>query len=139
MQTSYAMAEKPPTGESHRVLLAVGNVAEGDSLAGWLGYEGFDASRGRRVLGLRADPDQKPGGGDLRARRRIRSGRGQKPKGWRRRLRREAFLTRGVAGQDAGTPPRPPGLRQRANPPARRPLAGYQELRGPREGRMGGP
>src|SRR5919112_5080583 len=42
MQTSYAMAEKRPTGESHRVLLAVGNVAEGDSLAGWLGYEGFD-------------------------------------------------------------------------------------------------
>jgi DNA-binding response OmpR family regulator len=42
MQTWEDMAEKPPTGESHRVLLAVGNVAEGDSLAGWLGYEGFD-------------------------------------------------------------------------------------------------
>jgi hypothetical protein len=44
MRTLEAMGEKPPTGESHRVLLAVGNVAEGDSLAGWLGYEGFPTS-----------------------------------------------------------------------------------------------
>jgi CheY-like chemotaxis protein len=42
MHTLEATAEKPPTGESHRGLLAVGNVAEGDSLAGWLGDEGFD-------------------------------------------------------------------------------------------------
>ena len=42
MQTSDDLAEKHPTGESHRLLLAAGSVAEGVSLAGWLEYEGFD-------------------------------------------------------------------------------------------------
>jgi len=36
------MAERQPTGESHRMLLAGENVAEGFSLAGWLEREGFD-------------------------------------------------------------------------------------------------
>jgi DNA-binding response OmpR family regulator len=42
MQTWEDMAEQVPTGESHRVLLAAGNVAEGDSLAAWLERKGFD-------------------------------------------------------------------------------------------------
>jgi DNA-binding response OmpR family regulator len=36
------MAERQPTGESHRMLLAGENVAEGFSLASWLEREGFD-------------------------------------------------------------------------------------------------
>jgi CheY-like chemotaxis protein len=36
------MAERQPTGESHRMLLARENVAKGFSLAGWLEREGFD-------------------------------------------------------------------------------------------------
>src|SRR5215212_6272324 len=36
------MAERQPTGESNRMLLAGENVAEGFSLAGWLEREGFD-------------------------------------------------------------------------------------------------
>ena len=42
MQTLVDMAERPSTGESHRMLLAVESVAEGFSLAGWLEREGFD-------------------------------------------------------------------------------------------------
>ncbi len=42
MQTWEAMAEKRSTGESHRMLFAAGSVAEGFSLADWLGREGFD-------------------------------------------------------------------------------------------------
>src|SRR5215217_5300414 len=36
------MAERQPTGESHRMLLAGEHVAEGFSLAGWLEREGSD-------------------------------------------------------------------------------------------------
>jgi len=42
MQTSADMAEKRSTGESYRVLLATGSVAEGSSVAGWLEREGFE-------------------------------------------------------------------------------------------------
>jgi DNA-binding response OmpR family regulator len=42
VQTLEDMAEKYPTGESHRMLLAGESVAEDFSLAGWLEREGFD-------------------------------------------------------------------------------------------------
>src|SRR5215218_6389129 len=42
MQTVVDMAERPSTGESHRLLLAAESVAEGFSLAGRLEHEGFD-------------------------------------------------------------------------------------------------
>jgi DNA-binding response OmpR family regulator len=42
VQTLEDMAERQPTGESHRMLLARENVAKGFSLAGWLEREGFD-------------------------------------------------------------------------------------------------
>jgi DNA-binding response OmpR family regulator len=53
VQTLVDMAEKHSTGESHRVLLAAGSVAEGFPLAGWLEHEGFDvltATDGQEAL-----------------------------------------------------------------------------------------
>jgi DNA-binding response OmpR family regulator len=53
LQTWEDMAVENSTGESHRVLVAAGNEAEGDSLAGWLEREGFDvmtATDGREAL-----------------------------------------------------------------------------------------
>src|SRR5215211_8931056 len=68
MQTSGDMAEKHPTGESqtgesHRVLLAAGSVAEDFSLAGWLEYEGFevitatDGEEALQIAGSSWQPD----------------------------------------------------------------------------------
>ena len=42
LQTLVDMAEKHSTGESPRVLLAAGTVAEDYPLAGWLEREGFE-------------------------------------------------------------------------------------------------
>ena len=53
VQTLVDMAEKHSTGESHRVLLAAGSVAEGFPLADWLEREGFDvltATDGQEAL-----------------------------------------------------------------------------------------
>jgi DNA-binding response OmpR family regulator len=58
VQTLVDMAEKHPTGdaqtgESQRLLLAAGSVAEGSSVAGWLEREGFDvmtATDGQEAL-----------------------------------------------------------------------------------------
>ena len=58
VQTSAEMAEEystvaSQTGESYRVLLAAEGVAEGLSLAGWLGHEGFEvmtATDGQEAL-----------------------------------------------------------------------------------------
>jgi DNA-binding response OmpR family regulator len=61
VQTQEDMAEKHPTGESHRMLLAGESVAEGFSLAGWLEREGFDvmtAADAREALQIAGSPWQ---------------------------------------------------------------------------------
>jgi DNA-binding response OmpR family regulator len=53
MQTLDSMAEKHPTEEPHRLLLAAGSLAEGSSGAGWLEREGFEvmtATDGQEAL-----------------------------------------------------------------------------------------
>jgi DNA-binding response OmpR family regulator len=63
MQTLFDMAEKHPTEESHRVLLATGSVVEDSSLAGWLEHEGFevmtaaDAQEAVQIAGSSWQPD----------------------------------------------------------------------------------